>query len=99
MPDLPPLPPVASQPLTAALLAQNDAAHVEELTSAWARHLDGTGREYQLILVDDGSGDGTAAKAEALREQFSRLEVLRHDAPRGVGAALRTALAAARCPL
>jgi len=99
MPDLPLLPPVASQPLTAALLAHNDAAHVEELVSAWVRHLDGMGRPYQLILADDGSGDGTAARADALREKFPRLEVLRHDASRGVGAALRTALAAARHPL
>ena len=99
MPDLPPLPPIASQPLTAGLLARDDAAHVEELASAWARHLDGMGREYQLIVVDDGSGDGTAAKGEAVREQFPRLEILRHESPRGVGAALRTALAAARCPL
>jgi glycosyltransferase involved in cell wall biosynthesis len=99
MPDLPRLPPVASEPLTAALLAHNDAAHVQELVASWARHLDGMGRDYQLILVDDGSGDGTVAKAEALRETFPRLEVLRHEAPRGVGAALRTAVAAARQPL
>ena len=68
MPDLPPLPPIASQPLTVALLARNDATYVAELASAWAAHLDGTGRLYQLLIVDDGSADGTAGKAEALRE-------------------------------
>ena len=96
MPDLPALPPIASQPLTVALLARDDAAHAEELVAAWARHLDGMGRLYQLLLVDDGSGDGTASRAQALRDKFPRVEVLRHEAPRGVGAALRTAVAAAR---
>ncbi len=99
MPDLPNLPPVASQPLTVALLAHNDGGHVEELVSAWAAHLDGMEREYQLLLVDDASADGTAARAEGLREKHPRLEVLWHEAPRGVGAALRTALAAAKHPL
>ena len=99
MPDLPNLPPVASQPLTVALLAHNDAAHVAELASAWAAHLDGLDRDYQLLLVDDGSADDTAARAEALREKHPRLEVVRHEAPRGVGAALRTAVAAAKQPL
>lgn len=82
-----------------ALLAHNDAGHVTELVSAWAAHLDGMNRDYQLIVVDDGSADGTAARAEGLRDKFPRLKVLRHEAPSGVGACLRTALAAAKQPL
>jgi len=99
MPDLPPLPPVASQPLTVALLADNDAAHVSELLSAWAQHLDGMGRDYQLLLVDDGSADATTERADALRGQIPRLEVLRLEKRSGVGAALRMAISAAKHPL
>jgi glycosyltransferase involved in cell wall biosynthesis len=99
MPDLPTLPPIADQPISVVLLADNDAAHVETVIAAWAAHLDGMKRDYELLLVDDSSGDGTAARAEALREKFPRLQVLTHDAPRGVGAALRTAVAAATRPL
>jgi glycosyltransferase involved in cell wall biosynthesis len=99
MPDLPHLPPVADQPLSALLLARDDAAHVESLVAAWAAALDGLHRDYDLILVDDGSADGTADRADALREKHPRLQVLRHDKPRGVGAALRTGLAAATRPL
>ncbi len=99
MPDLPTLPAVASQPLTVALLAQNDARHVGDLISAWAQHLDGLKRDYQILLVDDGSSDDTTQRAASLREKVSRLEVLRHELPAGVGAALRTALAAAKHPL
>lgn len=99
MPDLPALPPVASQPLTVALLAHNDAAHVEELISAWAQHLDELERDYQILLVDNGSADDTLSRADGLRDKFSHLEVLRHQSPPGVGAALRTALASAKHPL
>jgi glycosyltransferase involved in cell wall biosynthesis len=99
MPDLPALPPVASQPLTVALLAHNDASHVEDLLSAWAQYLDGLERDYQILLVDDGSVDDTTQRADGLRDKISRLEVLRHEKPAGVGAALRTALASAKHPL
>jgi glycosyltransferase involved in cell wall biosynthesis len=99
MPDLPALPPVASQPLTVALLAHNDAAHVEDFISVWAQYLDGLERDYQILLVDDGSVDDTTQRADGLRDKVSRLEVLRHEKPAGVGAALRTALAAAKHPL
>jgi glycosyltransferase involved in cell wall biosynthesis len=99
MPDLPTLPPIADQPISVVLLANNDAAHVEAVIAAWATHLDGMKRDYELILVDDGSADGTAARAEAFREKYPRLQVLKHDAARGVGAALRTAAAAATRPL
>jgi len=48
-----------------------------------------------VVLVDDGSTDGTVAEAErALAESGGRLRltVLRHQANRGLGAALRTGL-------
>jgi glycosyltransferase involved in cell wall biosynthesis len=82
-----------------ALLAYNDAAHVESVLSGWGKVLDGLGREYELILVDDGSSDGTPDKVEALRERFGRLQVVRRPAHQGQGAALRSALAEARYPL
>ena len=49
--------------------------------------------------MDDGSTDGTAGRAEGLRDKLPRLEVLRHEAPHGVGGGLRTALDAAKQPL
>ena len=47
------------------------------------------GLERELILVDDGSTDGTAAVLTELESQGYR--VLRHGINRGKGAALRTA--------
>ncbi len=46
----------------------------------------------QLILVDDGSDDGTPRALEALREADGRVELLSHRRNRGKGAAIRTAI-------
>nr|WP_269328953.1 glycosyltransferase family 2 protein [Kineosporia babensis] len=48
----------------------------------------------ELIVVDDGSTDGTAQALSTISDP--RLRVLRHQVNRGKGAALRTAIQAAR---
>lgn len=50
---------------------------------------------YEVILVDDGSTDATAAVAAALALEHPAVRVIRHAANRGVGAGLRTGLDAA----
>lgn len=52
--------------------------------------------ELEIVVVDDGSRDATPAVLEALGERVPGLRSLRHPAPRGKGAALRTGFAAAR---
>jgi glycosyltransferase involved in cell wall biosynthesis len=99
MPELPPLPPVATQPLSVVLLAHDDAPHLEAVVAGWVTYLNGLGRDYEVLLVDDGSSDGTAALLDVLASRHGRVQVWRHADPRGEGAALRTALAAARHPL
>ncbi|MBY0231116.1 MAG: glycosyltransferase [Gemmataceae bacterium] len=63
----------------------------------WLDWLDKRGGEYELLVVDDASDDGTADRVQAIAHP--RLRVLRHDAPKGEGAALRTGLAALAQPL
>jgi len=93
------LPPVAGQPLSVVLLASDAAAYVQEVLTGWIGWLDKRGKPYELLLVDDGSADGTAAHADALADRHPRLRVLRHAQRQGEGAALRTGLAAATQPL
>jgi SAM-dependent methyltransferase len=52
-------------------------------------------RSLEVIAVDDGSRDGSARVLEALALEDRRLIVATHAAPRGKGAAIRTALAMA----
>lgn len=54
------------------------------------------GVPLEIIVVDDGSRDGTAAVLERLARQDQRLTVVRHAANRGYGAALKTGFARAR---
>ena len=57
------------------------------------------GRPTELLVVDDGSRDGTAQKLDALRDEVPSLTVLRHRANRGYGAALKTGFRAAAHPV
>jgi len=52
--------------------------------------------EWELILVDDGSTDGTAGVLADLEERDERIRLVTHDGNRGKGTAIRTALAEAR---
>ena len=99
MPELPRLPPIATQPLSVVLLTRNQAAHLEAMLAAWITFLNSLDRDYELIVVDDGSTDGTGELAEKLAARYRRIVIRRHERAQGEGAALRTALAVARHPL
>jgi glycosyltransferase involved in cell wall biosynthesis len=53
----------------------------------------------EVIVVDDGSDDGTAAVVERLARDDGRVRLVRHDRNRGHAAALTSGLAAAQTPL
>jgi glycosyltransferase involved in cell wall biosynthesis len=76
--------------LSIVMPVYNEAQTIEEIvTRVQAGPL-----EQELIVVDDGSTDGTRVKLETLAVR-SGLRVIYHDRNRGKGAALRTGFAVA----
>lgn len=67
-------------------------AHLGRIVAA----LEALRRPFEVVLVDDGSTDATAAEAEAAAREDPRVRVVRHPRNRGKGAALATGCAAAR---
>jgi glycosyltransferase involved in cell wall biosynthesis len=71
----------------------NEAATIDALL----RRVQAAPYAKQVIVVDDGSTDGTRRALEAWRGAAG-FEILEHPRNRGKGAAIRTALAHARAP-
>ena len=55
----------------------NEEENVDDLCRELTTHLDSTGRPWEVLLVDDGSKDGTVARLLALEAIDPRLRVLR----------------------
>jgi dolichol-phosphate mannosyltransferase len=68
----------------------NEAANVEPVVRAAAAELDRlVPSEYRILVVDDGSPDGTGTIAEGLAEELEQVEVLHREAKMGLGSAYR----------
>jgi dolichol-phosphate mannosyltransferase len=65
---------------------------VDEVAAAAQRNLSA----YEIIIVNDGSNDRTAAVAESLAARHECVRVIHHATNRGVGAAYYTGLSLAR---
>lgn len=55
----------------------NEVENVDELRAQLTRTLEGMGRPYEILLVDDGSTDGTPARLAAIEAADPRVRVLR----------------------
>jgi len=82
--------------ISAVMPAYNEEANLEESVSRMARALEANTRGFEIIVVDDGSQDGTASLLERLKTAHPNLRVIRHPVNRGYGAAVRSGFDAAR---
>ncbi len=71
--------------------AQRLPAYLEEV----ARYFKGRGQPHEILVVDDGSEDDTAAVAEAAAATYPAIRVLRSAVNEGKGGAVRRGMLAA----
>jgi glycosyltransferase involved in cell wall biosynthesis len=85
--------------LSLVMPAYNEAAGIADAVAEAHEALVGLGYEFELIVVDDGSTDGTGAAVAELATLWPRVRLLTHSTNLGYGAALRTGFEAARYDL
>ena len=73
--------------------AYNEHASIEAVTREIVTMFDAMGHEYEVLIIDDGSTDGTGEVADLLAEKYERVRVIHHPKNRGLGEVYRTAFA------
>jgi glycosyltransferase involved in cell wall biosynthesis len=76
--------------------AYNDATTIGGLVEKTYLLLKSTGRDFEILVVDDGSADDTPKVLRDLESRYgSAFRVIRHEVNRGYGAALRSGFSSA----
>ena len=75
--------------------AYNEEQRITPTLDSLATFLSGTGARYEIVVVDDGSKDGTVALCQKLAERIPGLRVIANSPNRGKGHAVRTGMLAA----
>jgi dolichol-phosphate mannosyltransferase len=76
---------------------RNEAGNIKPLVEEIARAL--SGRDFEIVYVNDGSSDGTEDELKSLMAQHPYLRQLKHARSCGQSCAITTGVAAARSPL
>jgi glycosyltransferase involved in cell wall biosynthesis len=84
--------------ISAVLPAYNEEANLVATVAGLRDVLAGLGRPFEIVVVNDGSADGTGPLADRLAEADPAVRAVHHPRNLGYGAALRSGFAAARLP-
>jgi dolichyl-phosphate beta-glucosyltransferase len=81
--------------LSVVIPAYNEARRLPPTLRQIEAYLRSSGRSAELIVVDDGSTDGTVEALDGLMRDGLRMQLIRHSENQGKGAAVRSGVMAA----
>jgi glycosyltransferase involved in cell wall biosynthesis len=84
--------------LSIVLPCYNEAGNLADMVQDAVVAAERVSVGFEIVLVDDGSSDGTGEIGAALAEAYRQVRLVMHLTNRGYGAAVRTGIAAARMP-
>jgi dolichyl-phosphate beta-glucosyltransferase len=87
---------MAQPELSIVIPAYNEESRIEPTIREIVAHCRERGGGFELILVDDGSRDGTSSVARSLGQEFPELRLIRLPANQGKGYAVRIGVVNAR---
>jgi glycosyltransferase involved in cell wall biosynthesis len=90
------VPALAPVDVSVLVPAKDEAENLPEFMRLCDEALGAAGFSFEVVVVDDGSRDGTAEVLERLRERYRFLRTVTHRRQRGIADALRSAGDAAR---
>jgi len=81
--------------ITVAMPAYNEAENIEAMVADVIQVMDPLTDDYEVIVVDDGSGDGTGQVVKSLTRQYPQVRLVSHEVNQGYGAAVFSGLTSA----
>ncbi|MGI6455731.1 MAG: glycosyltransferase family 2 protein [bacterium] len=72
--------------------AHNEVENITGLVKKTAQVLQENVEDYEIIIVDDGSQDGTAELADRLAQEYPHVRAVHHEVNRGYGGAVKTGI-------
>lgn len=79
-----------SQSLTVFFPAHNEEANIGKLVEATYATLKGRVEEFEILVINDGSTDGTKAVLEDLAKKYAEVRPIHHEFNQGYGGAVQT---------
>jgi dolichol-phosphate mannosyltransferase len=84
----------AQMKFSVVIPAHNEVDTIEETVESAVAELEQASIPYEIVVVDDASGDGTASAVNEIAEQNPRVRCIRSHLPPGFGYAVRAGLEA-----
>ena len=91
--------PIAGLGVSVVVPAFNESCCLETTVANVVQTFEGMERSYEIVLVDDGSTDGTHEIVDRMAASNRRIRVVHHAENRGYGAALWSGFQTVRYPL